>query len=72
MMPNFRGNWSSQKGKIDILDLKQMSPVAQILLPGENSAICSTYSSVLGHMTSELLHCQALAMKNSTVIGKTY
>ena len=47
-----------------------MSPVTQILLPGENSAICSTYSSVLGHMTSELLHCQALAMKNSTVIGK--
>lgn len=49
-----------------------MSPVTQILLPGENSAICSTYSSVLGHMTSELLPCQALAMKNSTVIGKTY
>ena len=49
-----------------------MSPVTQILLPGENSAICSTYSSVLGHMTSELLHYQALAMKNSTVIGKTY
>lgn len=48
-----------------------MSPVTQILLPGENSAICSTDSSVLGHMTSELLHCQALAMKNSTVIGKT-
>ena len=49
-----------------------MSPVTQILLPEENSAICSTYSSVLGHMTPELLHRQALAMKISTVIGKTY